>query len=727
MQKTQKNLIYIVLSFLTATLGLAGYIYCSRFSINYPDFISVTIGFTAVDFIVLCAITRFCYEYVINKPENHLGSMLFAIILTALTFYLREMYTPKIIERLLTEVPVIFILFLVGLVLVYYVFVEALRNKAFSVSIDKNNIISLALSILFVLAYKYTHTDDFENISNFLSRISVFEIMLVCILQNLLNKYLQKKYKFNLMYFVFAFILSFTNIVLNDGYKHADIFYSLYTNVVLYLFLLAIYTLTFYASISYILAYIEQNISGIVKTRINIFALALKILLLWSPIYLLFFPGAIASESILNINYFLKVGTPINFAPPHFQLFLGIFVSIGRWIGSDTMGIVIYFIVIGYISALAMAIIIERASRLNLSHGIMQFMYIFCIANPFIILKTFTMQYDSLLGIALLYFSILLYDITLQGKDFVNKKNLILLFISGFMLCVFRNVGKAILATSILVFSIYGIKKIGKRALLASLSLILALSTFIVSNTLLLKSMNYVANLKLANFAIPLQQISNVLSKNGVEALNNDEYKKISSVIDPKVFIKNANPNIVDPIKNQIEIIYDNEALSDEKFNALRSVWMSLGKRYPVNYIEAFIYSSYLYFVPGHFDNARDNYGCYVHQMYNCIHDVSIEQYKLSSMTKDRARDINLNSALTAFTTVFGLYMSAGAIQLIGIFILLLARQKKVPILCLLPSIIYGLGTVFTPVNGALRYMVPSGFVIPLFILYSLYAIKEAN
>ena len=190
------------------------------------------------------------------------------------------------------------------------------------------------------------------------------------------------------------------------------------------------------------------------------------------------------------------------------------------------MGIVIYFIVIGYISALAMAIIIEIASRLNLSHGIMQFMYIFCIANPFIILKTFTMQYDSLLGIVLLYFSILLYDITLQGKDFVNKKNLILLFISGFMLCVFRNVGKAILATSILVFIIYGIKKIGKRALLASLSLILALSTFIISNTLLLKSMNYVANLKLANFAIPLQQISNVLSKNGVEALNNDEYKK---------------------------------------------------------------------------------------------------------------------------------------------------------------------------------------------------------
>ena len=123
------------------------------------------------------------------------------------------------------------------------------------------------------------------------------------------------------MYFVFAFILSFTNIVLNDGYKHVDIFYSLHTNVVLYLLLLAIYTFTFYAGISYILDYIEQNISGISKTRINIFTLALKILLLWSPIYLLFFPGAISGESILNINYFLRVGTPINFAPPHFQLF----------------------------------------------------------------------------------------------------------------------------------------------------------------------------------------------------------------------------------------------------------------------------------------------------------------------------------------------------------------------------------------------------------------------
>ena len=154
---------------------------------------------------------------------------------------------------------------------------------------------------------------------------------------------------------------------------------------------------------------------------------------------------------------------------------------------------------------------------------------------------------------------------------------------------------------------------------------------------------------------------------------------------------------------------------------------MSLGKRYPINYIKAFIASSYLYFVPGHFDNVRDNYGCYVHQMYHCVHDVSIEQYKLSSMTEDRAKNMNLNSAITAFTTLFGLYMSAGAIQLIGIFILLFARKKKVPTLCLLPSVIYGLGNVFNPVNGALRYMVPSGFVIPLFTLYSLYAIKEAK
>lgn len=132
---------------------------------------------------MLCAVTWLCYEYLINKPENHICSMLFAIIFTALTFYIREIYTPNIIKRLLTEVQVIFILFFVGLVLIYYVFVETLRNKALSVSIDKNNIISLVLSILFVLAYKYTHTDDFENISNFIFRISVFEIVIVYIMQ----------------------------------------------------------------------------------------------------------------------------------------------------------------------------------------------------------------------------------------------------------------------------------------------------------------------------------------------------------------------------------------------------------------------------------------------------------------------------------------------------------------------------------------------------------------
>ena len=720
-KKTQ-NIIYIVISFVISSLGMMAYIYSSRTSIAYPEYISLAIGFTPVDLLVLCGVTRLVYMYISGKREFNIVAFICAVISAALSLYMREFFVFCIILKLIGEAPLYFAILLLGFTLLYYVFFAFLIRESHKLNFNLNSIIAGVFSLCFLVAYRYTHRDDISSLLSYIKSFNLFEVIIVYAAYHLYYSYICTKFKFRTLYLLTGLVFAITNFILNDTYKHQRFFYSLANNTILYIATLAIYTLSFYAAISYIMAYLELNADGASKP-IKPFLLAFKILLLWTPIYLLFYPGAISWETSWVINNIIDIGNPRAFAPPFYQLFISLFIRLGRAMSNDTLGIVVYFVVVGYISALAMAMIINRAAKLQLSRGVMQFVYIFCIANPFIILKTFTMQYDTLMGLAMLYFSMLIYDIILEGRDFVNLKNILLLFVSGFAVCIFRNVGKVLIVVSAVSLGIYGIKKVGKKAIYCVLSLVVALVVFLASNSYLLKAMRYDEDDKLANFAIPLQQMSFVLKNRGVEALTDAEYDTLNSFIDPKKFIEKWDSNKIDAVKYEMESYWEGKRFSEENFQKLKSVWLSLGKRYPVDYIKAFVGSSYLYFVPGHFDNYYlfENYD---HQIYRSRDSHSNLQHARYSMSKERARDLALNSALMGFTTLFGLYMSAGFVQLVNLFIFFFAKQRKVPIICLLPAVIYALGTVFSPVNGWIRYITPSAFVTPLFILYVLYAIK---
>ena len=119
------------------------------------------------------------------------------------------------------------------------------------------------------------------------------------------------------------------------------------------------------------------------------------------------FPGSVRFEAGLTIGMISGDFQARYIAPPFWKAFVSVFYHIGKALGSDTAGLVIYFAVVGFVSFYALALIIIRAAKLNINKHILIFFIIFTGFNPYLILKTYTMKYDALLAIAMLYFAIM--------------------------------------------------------------------------------------------------------------------------------------------------------------------------------------------------------------------------------------------------------------------------------------------------------------------------------
>lgn len=227
--KTQ-NIIYIVISFVIASLGMMAYIYSSRTSIAYPDYISLAIGFTPVDLLVLCGVTRLVYMYISGKREFNIVALICAVISAALSLYMREFFDKGIILKLISEAPVYFAILLLGFAMLYYVFFAFLIREPHKLNFNINSIIAALFSLCFLVAYRYTHRDDISSALYYIKSCNLFEVIIVYAAYHLYYSYICTKFKFRALYLLTGLVFAITNLVLNDTYKYQRFFYSFANN-----------------------------------------------------------------------------------------------------------------------------------------------------------------------------------------------------------------------------------------------------------------------------------------------------------------------------------------------------------------------------------------------------------------------------------------------------------------------------------------------------------------
>lgn len=559
-----------------------------------------------------------------------------------------------------------------------------------------------------------------------LMSFTVFDTVVLCFASAIYYRFILHHKKLDLFIAVFSVVLGISQIMLGDIYKDGGaVFYSKFiAHPLLYIASIIGFGSAIYIALCTLISSVRLHIfSSTLNMRLNPFIIASAIFVVWIIGYFAFiFPGAMRWESGLVIGFIEGSFQARKVAPAFYQLFIQLFYYFGKLCNNDTIGLVMYFMCVGFISALAQALIISRLLRLNISRYIVYIAIALCVFNPLVFMQTFIMSYDSLLAISMLYFAICIYDCIYQRFSLANS---IRLFCASFAICAFRNVGLALLVAFILVSAFYFIKHYRSRGALYILASVLAGAMFFISNNILYKAMGIERREALGSHSIMLYQLGYTLNKHGSGVLNDSEVQKLSPYVDIDSIGNNYYQNVADSVKYQF-LYHDNpyeKSVKDGCEQSVASVWASLGKRYPMDYLSAFVKSCYKFIIPGFFEETND-WGSWQHAPLSLNGINLIKSYK--PYIKDTAC-AEANTLFLGYTTIYGAFMSSGYIFMFLLLALGLLIRSRCNVLPMFIAILYAIGMLFSPVNGWLRYAVPAGFIVPMCILLLLRAYGGKN
>lgn len=587
---------------------------------------------------------------------------------------------------------------------------------------------SVLLASLSVLAYIYTTRFSISYPKSYSNTIGFMpgDLIVLVLFAVLYYTFLDKGYKFRWGMSLLSLYLSINSVLLMDIYKNKSQIFTLQNTPILYAVLVFGLAILYYTCISYIdyklLAIINNNTLSTSQPRP--IKLALLLMALSLPVYIAMFPGSIRFEAGYTIGMISGAYTVDAIAPPFWQLFVSVFYYIGKAVSNDTVGLMLYFAVVGFASCYALALIIVRMLRLNINKWVLGFCIIFVAFNPFIILKMYTMKYDTLIALAMLYFGIMIYDIVQNGTNIINRKWLIMLSISVFCVCAFRSVGNIIAIITTVVLGIYCFRRMARKAVFVLLSLVIGILVFNISSNIIINIQKPISVHKLGSYSTVLQQIGYTIFKHGKTAFTDEECAKLQTFMNPDTFANNYKPNIVDPILANIENWWCPSKITQENKKALLEVWLSLGKRYPLDYAMAFWLNAYRYVSPGYFDDI-DIFGSLYQQSFYM--DKLPDDYTPYRHSANYQQSLENFKAIAGHTSLYGFYMGVGYVVIGFALMLLIIIRNRGSALALLPAFIYSLGIMLSPVNGWIRYATPIGFAIPLALLALLKSYKGLN
>lgn len=326
------------------------------------------------------------------------------------------------------------------------------------------------------------------------------------------------------------------------------------------------------------------------RCRALIFA---GLLLCWFPWFLYNYPGVMTPDSI---SQFSQATGVIPYSSHHsliHTLLFQLFYRIGSGITHNVnAGIACYII----FQMLTLSAVETCCLNLLAKQGVRKWLltayFLFWGLIPYNAIYAVTMWKDVLFSAFLLLYAIVLYELlTLpQWNLKKNRRQLLLLFVSGWFTCMLRSNG-----LYVFLFMLPFVLLVFRRhfKVMAALMLsVLLLALFVkgpVSDYFQVAKPHFTESL-----SIPLQQVARVVTEG--RYLTEEQEALIDRVVDADLIPEYYNPVISDPVKALV--IYNNaDYLADHKPEFFR-LWLELGLSYPRDYIEAFIDQTKGYWYP---------------------------------------------------------------------------------------------------------------------------------
>lgn len=316
---------------------------------------------------------------------------------------------------------------------------------------------------------------------------------------------------------------------------------------------------------------------------------------------------------------------------------------------------------------------------------------------PYNIVYSSTMLKDIPFSVSSLLFVVSLYRIL---RDVGNSKrlNYVFFFVGAFIFCLMRTNGLAsFFVTALVVLTL--LKKTQKKVLLILVVAILVLS-WILTNPVLdilqVGGTDFVEGL-----AVPFQQIARVITM-GYE-LEPYEYEMLNKVFDVDMIPDVFTHGCVDPIK-RAAFRDDGRVHLKENLNDYVSIWLQMGKKYPGEYLKAWIELT-----KGYWNGGYEYWAYYLggaNERYGIIRPDSMPMQGFFGTYFSAVESLALSKPFYSIGLHVWILFGCLALNI---------KEKRTELVLAIPGLIILLGLwLGTPVYSEFRYAYPMILSIPL-------------
>lgn len=324
-------------------------------------------------------------------------------------------------------------------------------------------------------------------------------------------------------------------------------------------------------------------------------ACALGFVLCWSPYLIAFFPGTVCWDLGEMVAQFFGQREMDTWHPVFLTWLIGGCVWLGRLLGSENLGAALYTL----LQTAALSYALARCVRFLRERGVSRAVRLCAVA--FFALTPLWGGYaqfiskDTLYVSALLLFTLEVLSLLLgrEAGRGPTRRGCVGLFVWGLLSCLIRSNGLYVVLPTAVCALLFGAG--GRERLPVGAALAGAVACALLFSNVLLPALGIRDETASGLYSVCFQQSARVL-RDHADEVTEEEYAEIDLVLDAERLPELYEPWISDPVKYTFRQYGQGAAAERAALSRYRATWLSMLKKYPLTYAEAFFAGNLSYY-----------------------------------------------------------------------------------------------------------------------------------
>ena len=311
----------------------------------------------------------------------------------------------------------------------------------------------------------------------------------------------------------------------------------------------------------------------------------------WSPYLLAFFPGTVCWDLGEMVAQFFDQTEMDTWHPVFTTWLIGGCVWLGRLFGSDNLGAALFTLLLTLALSHALSEAIRFMGRAKAGRGLRWAALAFFALVPLWGGYAQFISKDTLYTSTLLLFTLAVLDVLLCRR--AGLREAARLCVWGLLSCLLRSNGLYVVLPTAVLVALFGLR--GKSRLKAGGGLALAVAGALAFSNVLIPALGIRDETASGIYSACFQQSARVL-RDHADAVTAEEYAAIDRVLDAKNLPDLYEPWISDPVKYTFRFYGQGAEKEKAALAEYRETWLSMLKKYPLSYMEAFFAGNVSYY-----------------------------------------------------------------------------------------------------------------------------------